>query len=381
MNYSNHPMTKDFRRQLRHDETPTERMLWKHLRNKQLDGYRFRQQHGFGPYVLDFYCPSIRLCIELDGSVHDSAEQQQKDEERTEFLRQNRIHVLRLRNEEVEEDVEGALEKIRRFIAETVEVSGSDPQPPNLGGSWEHAGSDPQPPNLGGSETPQGFIFDYGGTLDTGGNHWGKVLWHAYERQRVPVSEQQFRDAYVHGERTLGRNPIIQPSFTFRQTLAEKLRLQLEYLRTVCDCPTETYASALLDEVYTQTQEHTRHSIEVLRQLKAQGKPMVLVSNFYGNVGVVLREFGFDGLFDSIVESAVVGVRKPDPRIFQLGVDALGLQPQEVVVVGDSIDKDIVPAHAIGCQTVWYEGEPWDASTAVDRTIPDLIINDLEQLL
>lgn len=227
----------------------------------------------------------------------------------------------------------------------------------------------------------KGFIFDYGGTLDTGGNHWGKVLWHAYERQRVPVSEQQFRDAYVHGERTLGRNPIIQPSFTFRQTLAEKLRLQLEYLRTVCDCPTETYASALLDDVYTQTQEHTCHSIEVLRQLKAQGKPMVLVSNFYGNVGVVLREFGFDGLFDSIVESAVVGVRKPDPRIFQLGVDALGLQPQEVVVVGDSIDKDIVPAHAIGCQTVWYEGEPWDASAAVDRTVPDLIINDLEQLL
>ena len=347
-------------------------MLWKHLRNKQLDGYRFRQQHGFGPYVLGFYCPSIRLCIELDGSVHDSAEQQQKDEERTEFLRQNRINVLRLRNEEVEEDVEGALEKIRRFIKG---LEGASHPLAKV------SGSDPQPPNLGGSETPQGFIFDYGGTLDTGGNHWGKVLWHAYERQRVPVSEQQFRDAYVHGERTLGRNPIIQPSFTFRQTLAEKLRLQLEYLHTVCDCPTETYASALLDDVYTQTQEHTRHSIEVLRQLKAQGKPMVLVSNFYGNVGVVLREFGFDGLFDSIVESAVVGVRKPDPRIFQLGVDALGLQPQEVVVVGDSIDKDIAPAHAIGCQTVWYEGEPWDASAAVDRTIPDLIINDLEQLL
>ena len=52
MNYSNHPVTKELRRQLRHDETPLERKLWKYLRNKQLDGLRFRQQHGFGPYII-----------------------------------------------------------------------------------------------------------------------------------------------------------------------------------------------------------------------------------------------------------------------------------------------------------------------------------------
>ena len=76
----------------------------------------------------------------------------------------------------------------------------------------------------------KGFIFDYGGTLDTGGQHWGKVLWHAYERQQVPVTEAQYREAYVHAERTLGKNPVIQPDFTFRQTLETKLRLQLHYL-------------------------------------------------------------------------------------------------------------------------------------------------------
>ena len=116
MNYSNHPVTKDFRRQLRHDETPMERKLWKYLRNKQLDGLRFRQQHGFGPYIMDFYCPSIRLCIELDGEVHNTVEQQAKDADRTVFLNQNRIHVLRLTNEEVDADIQGVLEKIRMFI-------------------------------------------------------------------------------------------------------------------------------------------------------------------------------------------------------------------------------------------------------------------------
>ena len=94
-------------------------------------------------------------------------------------------------------------------------------------------------------------------------------------------------------------------------------------------------------------------------QLKEKNLPMVLVSNFYGNMPVVLHEFAFDGLFLKVVESAVVGIRKPDPRIFLLGVDALGLKPAEVTVVGDSLDKDIIPAHEAGCQTVWLRGEGW----------------------
>ena len=65
---------------------------------------------------MDFYCPSIRLCIELDGEVHNTVEQQAKDADRTVFLNQNRIHVLRLTNEEVDADIQGVLEKIRMFI-------------------------------------------------------------------------------------------------------------------------------------------------------------------------------------------------------------------------------------------------------------------------
>ncbi|MCR4602380.1 MAG: HAD family hydrolase [Prevotella sp.] len=226
----------------------------------------------------------------------------------------------------------------------------------------------------------QGYIFDYGGTLDTGGNHWGKVLWHSYERQQLPVSEQQFREAYVYGERTLGRNPIIQPDFTFHKTLETKLRLQADYLLSNYGIDLGKSLPSVLDDVYSQTQHHTAHSIGVLRQLRDKGLPMVLVSNFYGNVEVVLRELGFDGLFEDVVESAVVGIRKPDHRIFTLGVQALGLQPEEVVVVGDSIDKDILPAHKAGCHTIWYEGEPW-TDDPVDRSIPDRIITDLTQLL
>ena len=116
MNYSNHPVTKEYRRLLRKTETTSERILWKKLRGKQLDGYRFRQQHGYGPYILDFYCPSLRLCIELDGEVHEQECVKLKDEDRTSFLRQQRIHVLRIKNEEVENNIEEVLMKIRDYI-------------------------------------------------------------------------------------------------------------------------------------------------------------------------------------------------------------------------------------------------------------------------
>ena len=257
----------------------------------------------------------------------------------------------------------------------------------------------------------KGIIFDYGGTLDTCGQHWGKKLWHAYERQHVPVSEQQFRDAYVYGERTLGRNPIIKPDYTFHRTLATKIRLEMEHLCThgAWDASEEEFKQkhqAVLEDVYAEVVATTAHSAEVLTQL-SERFPMVLVSNFYGNIECVLQEFGLRKFFPRIVESAVVGIRKPDPRIFELGVEELrkgvqgvqgewhttplppregqgggssSLTPNEVLVVGDSFYKDILPAQKAGCRTAWFKGEGWTDET-YDETVPDMVITDLADLL
>ena len=108
--------------------------------------------------------------------------------------------------------------------------------------------------------------------------------------------------------------------------------------------------------------------------------PMVLVSNFYGNINVVLREFGLAQYFQDVVESSAVGIRKPDARIFSLGVKCLGLKPEEVMVVGDSFYKDVEPAIKIGCHAAWFKGEGWSNKT-YDESLPDIIITDLAQLL
>ena len=194
------------------------------------------------------------------------------------------------------------------------------------------------------------------------------------------MSEEAFRDAYVHAERTLGKNPIIQPDFTFYKTIETKIRIQLEYLQEKNDVSSvSSYLKSLTDSLYEATVKETSKSREVLLQLKQQ-YPMVLVSNFYGNIATVLKEFKLDGIFDTIIESAVVGVRKPDPQIFTLGVEALGMRPDEVVVVGDSMDKDIIPAGKAGCHTVWFKGEGW-TNDPVDESPAGKVITDLTQLL
>ena len=226
----------------------------------------------------------------------------------------------------------------------------------------------------------KGFIFDYGGTLDTRGNHWGKVLWHGYERTGVPVGEQDFRDAYVYGERTLATSPIVKPDFTFRDTLQAKIRLQLQWLEENRNLGDATrYLERILDDVYQQTKETTKESAQVVEEL-AKRFPLVLVSNFYGNISTVLREFGLDHLFGDIIESAVVGIRKPDARIFALGVERLGLKAEEVAVVGDSYDKDILPSHSIGCHTIWFKGEGW-TDDVVENPVADKVIGSLKEIL
>lgn len=230
----------------------------------------------------------------------------------------------------------------------------------------------------------KGYIFDYGGTIDTNGCHWGKMLWHAYQRHNIPIKEEEFRKAYVYAERTLGRIPIIQSDYTFKKTLSIKLRIEFEYLQDKGILSSGNFNSAseqtaILNDLYQRVIDTTQKAREVLLKVKEHAG-IVLVSNFYGNLNVVLNEFHLDGIFDKVIESAVVGVRKPDPAIFQLGIKALGLAPEDIALVGDSFDKDIIPGKAVGLRTIWIKGEQWD-DKHYDETLADKVITDFSQLI
>jgi len=102
----------DRARLLRKKTTEPERILWRRLRNRNFAGYKFRRQHPFDDYVLDFYCPSAKLCIELDGGGHNYRAGQIRDRERSEFLARQRVVVLRFWNHQVRRELDGVLRAI-----------------------------------------------------------------------------------------------------------------------------------------------------------------------------------------------------------------------------------------------------------------------------
>ena len=101
MQFHNHPDLKALRRFLRKNCTPAEAALWELLKQRKLKGRKFRRQHSAGPYILDFYCPAERLAVEVDGAIHDNLQQAAHDAERTGFLKEAGIRVLRISNREV----------------------------------------------------------------------------------------------------------------------------------------------------------------------------------------------------------------------------------------------------------------------------------------
>lgn len=205
----------------------------------------------------------------------------------------------------------------------------------------------------------KGIIFDYGGTLDSRGVHWSEVLWQGYQHAGVPIDKETFRTAYVEGERALARERIILPQDDFHALLLKKVALEISYLP---EQPDEQTRQRWIQQIAAYCDQAARACIDEARPMLEQlheRYPMMLVSNFYGNIDEVLRGYGIRHLFKGIIESAVVGIRKPNPTLFRLGVDALELEPSEVLVVGDSLRKDILPAEQLGCHVLWLKGKGW----------------------
>ncbi len=232
-----------------------------------------------------------------------------------------------------------------------------------------------------GNNPIRGIIFDYGGTIDCRGDHWAVILRMAYATLPMPeLPLDEFIEAYVFAERELARTRHIMPEHNFLDMLRIKARIELEYLAGKGLVDTDRIA-AYGEKIAQYCYNHARRCIDDARpalDYLHSRYPLVLVSNFYGNIAAVLADFNLGHYFNTIVESAVVGIRKPDPRIFKMGVNALGLKPEEVLVVGDSLTKDILPAESIGCRTAWIKGRPWFKDS--DDTTHTGIIRSLDEL-
>lgn len=231
----------------------------------------------------------------------------------------------------------------------------------------------------------QGLILDYGATIDSGGRHWSEVLWEGYCQCSLPITKDQFREAYVYAERYISFNPVIKADYNFFQLMQARIGIQIDYLLLKEMLTEENMLTALKiiseDELpiienmsdlsqhfvdiiagycYDYARRYTLDACQLIEKLSEKYE-CALVSNFYGNLSAVLQDFGLLRCFRHVIDSSVVGIRKPDPAIFQLAIQQLGIPNKDVTVIGDSYQKDILPAIQLGCKAIWVKGTSWDS--------------------
>ena len=107
------------RRYLRKNLTAEEAVLWKALKSKQIDKFKWRKQHPVGNYILDFYCPKAKLCIELDGKEHYTFQGAKEDYQRTMYLNSKGIRVLRFENRLIWENYDRVISIIKQELHNT----------------------------------------------------------------------------------------------------------------------------------------------------------------------------------------------------------------------------------------------------------------------
>lgn len=231
----------------------------------------------------------------------------------------------------------------------------------------------------------KGLIFDYGATIDSGGKHWSEVIWEGYCQVSLPVTKEHFREAYIYAERYVSFNPVIQPSYNFYELMQARIGIQMDYLIQQDLLREDSLQTALrlfsegevpiIDDVHELAQHFVNiiagYACDYARRCTLDCIPLIeklsdkyecaLVSNFYGNLAAVLQDFGLGRCFRTVIDSSVVGIRKPDPAIWQLAIDKMNLNPADITVIGDSYKKDIEPALSLGCKAIWLKGSGWES--------------------
>jgi FMN phosphatase YigB (HAD superfamily) len=213
-------------------------------------------------------------------------------------------------------------------------------------------------------------LFDMGGTLD-GDEHWLDRFVRLYAAAGVDLAREQIRKGFDHAEQRAAADPDIARA-DFDTLVRQHLRWQSEVLGIGDPSLQDGIARAFLLPIRAAG---TRN-VALMAELRACGLSLGVVSNACGNARVLCDDLGYTPFLSCVIDSRVVGVAKPDPAIFRFALDALGIDPGSVTMVGDSYDRDVLPAHSLGMRTVWLVTDRVDRP----RGVADAVIGSLAEL-
>jgi len=192
-------------------------------------------------------------------------------------------------------------------------------------------------------------LFDYGGTLDSDGLTWLNRFSTLYREHGIDTGLEPFRRAFYDADDNLPAR------FDLRGLGLERTLL----LQAGCVCKSLGQGEALAQDVVRSfldsSRSFFRRNLPLLKELRSRYR-LGVVSNFYGNLDSILAGEGLLDLFDVVSESEKVGVIKPEPGIFLHAVNAVGCAPNEALMVGDSIRRDMRGAEGLGMPHAWLAG-------------------------
>jgi putative hydrolase of the HAD superfamily len=220
-------------------------------------------------------------------------------------------------------------------------------------------------------------LFDMGGTLDGDGLHWLDRFAALYAGAGLRVPRDRVRDAFDEAERLAAADEAIATAH-LDAMVARHVGWQLAHLaadpgirlRADGEPDLAPLARRVADGFVAPIRATADANVRVLAELAARGLKLGVVSNGCGNVDVLCADLGYAPYLSAIVDSRRVGLYKPDPAIFIYAAARLGVPPADVLMVGDSFDRDIRPARSAGMTTAWLEG-------AAPRECPDPSLVDL----
>ncbi|MDX2166231.1 MAG: HAD family hydrolase [Deltaproteobacteria bacterium] len=215
------------------------------------------------------------------------------------------------------------------------------------------------------------ILFDYGGTLDGPASHWLDRFVGLYAAAGAPIPIDRLKPAFYAADEAAYADPLVA-----EMSLGDLLRFHVAVQHERLGIENIRLRQRLIDAFVADTEAALTASRAVLERLAARHR-LGVVSNFYGNVGRILADAGFAPLLRVVADSNRVGAMKPDRRIFDHALAALGTAPARTMHVGDSHERDVRAARALGLRTAWLV--PADRGMVSDPDA-DIVISSLASL-
>lgn len=194
------------------------------------------------------------------------------------------------------------------------------------------------------------ILFDFGGTLDSDGEHWLDRFYELYEQAGIEIPQAEIKRVFYNADDLCCSDPEVN-EMGLRPLMKRHVALQFVAL----NLKNPGKEAEIVDRFCVKTERILQRNAELLKRLKP-GRSLGVISNFYGNVETLCREAGLAESLDVILDSVRIGISKPDPEIFRIALGKLNVHPSEAVFVGDSYERDIMPARGLGMKAIWVKG-------------------------